>query len=107
MRCTPRAGTPVRPAQLAGLYGLFDWITNVISGHGYAGIALLMLGENVFPPIPSELIMPLAGFVAAQGELDPMLVVLAGTLGSVLGALPWYYAGRRLGEERMCALAAR
>jgi membrane protein DedA with SNARE-associated domain/uncharacterized membrane protein YkvA (DUF1232 family) len=51
--------------------------------------------------------MPLAGFVAAQGQLNPVLVVLAGTLGSVLGALPWYYAGRRLGEERICALAAR
>jgi membrane protein DedA with SNARE-associated domain/uncharacterized membrane protein YkvA (DUF1232 family) len=86
---------------------LFDWITNIVSEHGYPGIALLMLGENIFPPIPSELIMPLAGFVAAQGKLNPVLVVLAGTLGSVLGALPWYYAGRWLGEERMCALAAR
>ena len=75
--------------------------------NGYPGIMLLMLGENIFPPIPSELIMPLAGFVAAKGELDPVLVVLAGTLGSVLGAVPWYYAGRWLGEERMCAFAAR
>jgi membrane protein DedA with SNARE-associated domain/uncharacterized membrane protein YkvA (DUF1232 family) len=107
MRSTPRAGTPVQPASLSGLYGLFDWITNVVSQYGYPGIALLMLGENIFPPIPSELIMPLAGFVAAQGRLNPVLVVLAGTLGSVLGALPWYYAGRWLGEERMCALAAR
>jgi membrane protein DedA with SNARE-associated domain/uncharacterized membrane protein YkvA (DUF1232 family) len=86
---------------------LFDWITQVVSENGYPGIILLMLGENIFPPIPSELIMPLAGFVAAQGQLDPVLVVLAGTLGSVLGALPWYYAGRWLGEERMCRLAAR
>ena len=46
---------------------MFDWITNVVSEYGYPGIALLMLGENIFPPIPSELIMPLAGFVAAQG----------------------------------------
>lgn len=86
---------------------MFDWITKVISEYGYPGIALLMLGENIFPPIPSELIMPLAGFVAAQGQLNPVLVVLAGTLGSVLGALPWYYAGRWLGEERMRVLAAR
>jgi membrane protein DedA with SNARE-associated domain/uncharacterized membrane protein YkvA (DUF1232 family) len=68
---------------------------------------LLMLAENIFPPIPSELIMPLAGFVAARGELNPVLVVLAGTLGSLLGALPWYYAGVWLGEERVCAFAAR
>ena len=86
---------------------MFDWITNIVAEYGYPGIALLMLGENVFPPIPSELIMPLAGFVAAKGELNPVLVVLAGTLGSVLGALPWYYAGRWVGEERMCRLAAR
>jgi membrane protein DedA with SNARE-associated domain len=86
---------------------LFDWITQIVSDYGYPGIALLMLGENIFPPIPSELIMPLAGFVAAQGQLNPVLVVLAGTLGSVLGALPWYYAGKWLGEERVCALAAR
>jgi membrane protein DedA with SNARE-associated domain/uncharacterized membrane protein YkvA (DUF1232 family) len=86
---------------------LFDWITSVVSESGYPGIVLLMLGENVFPPIPSELIMPLAGFVAATGQLNPVLVVLAGTFGSVLGALPWYYAGKWLGEERMCAFAAR
>jgi membrane protein DedA with SNARE-associated domain len=86
---------------------VFDWITTVISEGGYLGIVLLMLGENVFPPIPSELIMPLAGFVAARGALDPVLVVLAGTLGSMLGALPWYYAGRSLGEERVCRFAAR
>ena len=86
---------------------MFDWITGIVATSGYLGIVLLMLGENVFPPIPSELIMPLAGFVAATGQLNPVLVVLAGTLGSVLGALPWYYAGKWLGEERMCAFAAR
>ena len=94
---------PVNP----DCHDLFDWITSIVSESGYPGIVLLMLGENVFPPIPSELIMPLAGFVAATGQLDPVLVVLAGTLGSVLGALPWYYAGRWLGEKRMCAFAAR
>jgi membrane protein DedA with SNARE-associated domain len=86
---------------------LFDWITTVVSENGYPGIVLLMVAENLLPPIPSELIMPLAGFVAAQGRLNPVLVVLAGTLGSVLGALPWYCAGRWLGEERLYALAAR
>jgi len=86
---------------------LFDWITGVISQSGYLGIVGLMLAENIFPPIPSELIMPLAGFVAAQGELNALLVVAAGALGSVLGALPWYYLGLWVGQERMCALAAR
>jgi membrane protein DedA with SNARE-associated domain len=86
---------------------LFDWITGVVSGSGYPGIIALMFAENIFPPIPSELIMPLAGFVAARGELNPILVVVAGALGSVLGALPWYYLGLWLGRERVCALAAR
>ena len=86
---------------------MFDWITGVVSGSGYPGIIALMFAENLFPPIPSELIMPLAGFVAARGELNPILVVVAGTLGSVLGALPWYYLGVWLGRERVCALAAR
>jgi membrane protein DedA with SNARE-associated domain/uncharacterized membrane protein YkvA (DUF1232 family) len=66
-----------------------------------------MFAENIFPPIPSELIMPLAGYVAAQGHLDPYLALLAGAFGSILGALPWYYAGIWLGRERICALAAR
>jgi membrane protein DedA with SNARE-associated domain/uncharacterized membrane protein YkvA (DUF1232 family) len=86
---------------------VFDWITGAVSEGGYPGIVLMMFAENIFPPIPSELIMPLAGFVAAQGQLNPVLVVLAGTLGSVLGALPWYYAGLWLGEQRVCAFAAR
>jgi membrane protein DedA with SNARE-associated domain/uncharacterized membrane protein YkvA (DUF1232 family) len=86
---------------------VFDWITDTVVAGGYPGIVLMMLAENVFPPIPSELIMPLAGFVAAQGHLNPVLVVLAGTLGSVLGALPWYFAGLWLGEQRVCAFAAR
>jgi membrane protein DedA with SNARE-associated domain/uncharacterized membrane protein YkvA (DUF1232 family) len=86
---------------------MFDWITSVVSKSGYVGILLLMLAENVFPPIPSELIMPLAGFVAAKGELNPILVVLAGSAGSILGALLWYYIGLWLGAERLCALAAR
>lgn len=86
---------------------MFDWITSIIAATGYVGIILLMLAENLVPPIPSELIMPLAGFVAAQGQLHPVLVVLAGTCGSVLGSLPWYYAGRWLGRGRLCDLSAR
>jgi membrane protein DedA with SNARE-associated domain len=86
---------------------MFDGITQFVSECGYVGIALMMLAENIFPPLPSELIMPLAGFVAAQGQLNPVLVVLAGTLGSVAGAVPWYYAGKWLGEERLCGFAAR
>jgi membrane protein DedA with SNARE-associated domain len=86
---------------------MFDWITGFVEQSGYLGIFLLMLLENIFPPIPSELIMPLAGFTAAQGQLDLLLVIAAGTAGAVVGALPWYGAGRLMGEERVRHLAAR
>ena len=78
-----------------------DWVTSTVEAAGYWGIVLLMFVENVFPPIPSELIMPLAGFQAARGDLSLWGVIVAGTAGSVLGALPLYYLGRAVGEERL------
>ncbi|HYE38601.1 MAG TPA: DedA family protein [Ramlibacter sp.] len=84
-----------------------DWVIDVIGRLGYAGVAMLMLLENLFPPLPSELIMPFAGFLAARGDLDPIGVVAAGTLGSLLGALPWYWAGRKVGADRLKDLAQR
>lgn len=74
---------------------------------GYPGVALLMFLENVFPPIPSELIMPLAGFTAGTGDLSFVGVVLAGALGSLLGQLPLYYLGRWVGEDKLVAWADR
>lgn len=68
---------------------------------GYGAIALVMLLENVFPPIPSELIMPLAGFYVHEGRLALVPVVLAGLLGTVLGAWFWYGVGRLINEERL------
>lgn len=84
-----------------------EWVIDVIGKLGYFGVALLMLAENLFPPLPSELIMPFAGFLAAKGELHPVLVVAAGALGSLLGALPWYIAGRKVGADRLRELAER
>ena len=60
-----------------------DWIQNLMDSLGYLGILLLMILENLFPPIPSELIMPSAGFAAARGDMTLPLVILMGTLGSV------------------------
>ena len=74
---------------------------------GLVGVALMMFLENVFPPIPSELIMPAAGFAAAIGELSLISVIIAGTIGSVLGALPLYYLGSRLDETRLIRLTER
>jgi len=79
----------------------------IVSSAGYSGILLLMFIENVFPPIPSEVIMPLAGYMASRGELSLAGIILAGTIGSVLGALPLYYAGRKIGEERLKEFADR
>jgi len=76
---------------------LFDWVTSFVEGWGYLGIALLMLAENVFPPIPSEVVMPLAGFTAAEGDLNLFLVMLAGSVGSLAGAFFWYYVGKLVG----------
>lgn len=75
-----------------------DWIIGVIENTGYLGIALLMLLENVFPPIPSELVLPFAGYVAATGELNIVGVLVAAVAGSLLGAVPWYLLGKRLGH---------
>lgn len=86
---------------------MLDWITGMIEDAGYWGIALLMLLENVFPPIPSELIMPLAGFAASNGKLDIILVAAAGTAGSLAGALVWYVAGMLLGMDRVRRFASR
>ena len=89
---------------------MLEWITNTIKIGGYWGIALLMFLENLFPPIPSELIMPLAGFTASPyqpggAKLNIVGVFFAGVLGSVLGALIWYYPGKLLGEGRLKAWA--
>ncbi len=65
------------------------------------------LAENIFPPIPSEIIMPLAGFVAARGQLSLIGVVLAGTIGSLAGALFWYGVGRWIGPERLKTFSRR
>jgi membrane protein DedA with SNARE-associated domain len=83
-----------------------DWITG-FEKMGTLGIVLLMFAENVFPPIPSELIMPLAGFSAARGELNLLMVIIAGSIGSLLGALLWYYIGRKIGAERLERWAAK
>jgi membrane protein DedA with SNARE-associated domain len=84
-----------------------EWITGIMESLGYWGIGLLMLLENLFPPIPSELIMPLAGFTAAQGKMDFTLAVVAGVIGTIVGALPWYYAGVKLDNKHLHRLADR
>lgn len=84
-----------------------DWIQGVIESLGYFGVGLLVFLENVVPPIPSEVVLPLAGYVAAEGQLALAGVIVASTIGSTAGALPVYYAGRRLGRARVRRAAER
>jgi membrane protein DedA with SNARE-associated domain len=79
---------------------MFDFITGWIEQGGLLAVGLLMILENVFPPIPSELIVPLAGFQAAQGSFNIVALVLVATLGSFLGTLLWYGLARAWGRER-------
>lgn len=78
-----------------------EWVLSIMAKFGYFGILFAMFAENVFPPIPSEVIMPAAGFAASKGDLNLLMVILAGTLGTVLGALPLYYLGRVFDKERL------
>jgi membrane protein DedA with SNARE-associated domain len=80
---------------------MVKWIVGLVMSMGIYGVALLMAIENVILPLPSELIMPLAGFAASRGKMSLAGVIIAGTLGSVLGALPVYYLARTAGEEKI------
>ena len=86
---------------------MFDWVTGLVEDGGYLGVAALMFAENLFPPIPSEFIMPLAGFAAARGDQHLALTIAAGAAGSLAGALFWYAVGRWLGAERLKRWAER
>lgn len=74
------------------------WIEEIIQTIGYPGVAIVMFAENVFPPIPSELIMPFAGFLVGRGEFNFVGVWIAGIIGSVLGAMILYYIGMWAGD---------
>ncbi|MCL4302671.1 MAG: DedA family protein [Anaerolineae bacterium] len=74
------------------------WLEQIIITLGYTGIMVVMFLESLFPPIPSELLMPFAGSLASQGHFSFSGILLAGTAGSLLGALTLYYLGQYVGE---------
>ncbi len=86
---------------------MIDFFQHLIDTLGYFGVFLLLFIENIFPPLPSEVVAPFCGYAAARGELNIVGVIAAAVLGSMVGQMPWYYAGRLLGEKRIEALAAR
>ena len=78
---------------------LTQWITSIMEQLGYFGIALLMFLDNIFPPIPSEIIMPSAGYTASQGQLLLVGVVIAGCIGSLIAAALLYWVGYTFNHE--------
>ncbi|RYX78996.1 DedA family protein [bacterium] len=84
-----------------------EWVVTVMQALGEPGAGLLIALENLFPPLPSEVILPLAGFAASQGTLSLPGAIIWTTLGSVAGAVILYYAGALLGRERLRAIAKK
>jgi membrane protein DedA with SNARE-associated domain len=84
-----------------------DWIVRLIEQSGYLGVGFLMFLETVFPPVPSEVIMPVAGVAAAQGKMNLWGVIAAGTTGAMLGNIVWYLAARALGVDRLRPFVAK
>lgn len=86
---------------------LTDWAVDVIDAIGYLGVVLLVSLESVFPPIPSEVVLPAAGFAAAEGSANVVGMMVAATVGSVIGAWMLYLASAAIGHARLRALTVR
>ena len=84
-----------------------SWVLDVVRELGVFGIAVLMFAENLFPPLPSEVIMPLVGYLSTREEVGFGAAVLAGSLGSLAGATVWYWLGWRMGVEQLRSRVAR
>tara|TARA_B100000686_G_scaffold285939_1_gene310384 strand:- start:171 stop:779 length:609 start_codon:yes stop_codon:yes gene_type:complete len=80
---------------------MVSWIEQMISQFGYFAIYLLMIIENVFPPIPSEIILPLTGVLSADGTLSSVAAILVASAGAMTGAVFWYWVGSRFDEKRL------
>ena len=89
------------------LSSLATWVQDIIEQLGYVGVALLVVAENVFPPIPSEIVLPFAGFVAQRGSESVVIMILAATIGSVVGALIMYWIAAVIGDERLHAFTRK
>lgn len=83
------------------LSGLAEWVVDILDRLGYLGVMLLIAAENLFPPIPSEIILPLSGVLVGQGLMWFPWALAAATLGSLAGALALYWLGAMMGEERL------
>ena len=91
--------------QAAG--GIAAWAVDLMERLGAPGAGLAVALENLFPPLPSEVILPLAGFTASQGDMSLLAALFWTTAGSVVGALALYVIGALVGRDRVRAIAAR
>jgi membrane protein DedA with SNARE-associated domain len=80
---------------------MYEWVTNIMEQFGYMGIFFMMALENVFPPIPSEIVLPFSGFMTTNSELTVIGVIITATCGSVFGAIVLYGIGRLIDVERL------
>lgn len=94
-------------APVPELDGIVGWVVDLMETLGAPGVGLAIALENVFPPLPSEVFLPLAGFAASRGELSLVAAIVWTTLGSVVGALALYGLGAALGRDRLRAIADR
>lgn len=94
----PLAASGGDPSELTGLIG---WIADVIELLGAVGVGVLTFAEVFFPPVPSELVLPMAGFLAGQGRLNLVAAVVASTVGSTAGALALYWVACAWGNHRV------
>jgi membrane protein DedA with SNARE-associated domain len=107
MISTDQVMTSLAQATQTPTEGLAGWAIDLMEKLGAPGAGLAVALENLFPPLPSEVILPLAGFAASRGDLGLVSAILFTTLGSVVGALILYLVGALLGRDRTRALVAR
>lgn len=96
----PRADAAGPGGADAEFTGLVGWVVQLVAALGPGGVALLLAIDNVFPIIPSEVVLPFAGYLASRGEMPFWVTLGAATAGSVASAYVLYYLGRRLGADR-------
>lgn len=86
---------------------LETWITSIMADFGYIGIFLLIMVENLFPPIPSEIILTFGGFMTTVSSLNVVMVIIVATLGSVVGAILLYKVASYFGKERLTKIVLK
>lgn len=89
------------------MQGIIDWIISLMEAIGAPGVGLGVFLENIFPPIPSEVILPLAGFTSSQGSMNVIAAFIWATIGSMVGAYVLYYLGAAIGADRLRKIADR